>query len=460
MACVGTGEIPRALHDTLAGGIGSGRLSRRYSWMLSGWTTSAALPASANGTEFVTISVPDDFYAVRVGLVNINESPWVVRKIIACASAGLSDYFNPVDVTGLRRTADAWTALTFQNGGADCPSLVTEVTAPTVITVAGNSKDPSSGEASNATWTFSDWVPCTSIGADPISGMRVLMLRALVPGEQTVSFTNGAAEYLTGAPQHNKGYDYFVGGLKYGHDLVTEAAPASFPVEALRANRIVNGQMMCLIQVITRSTGIVGMVTGDSHQSGSSTKSEINNFLLQCLLPIGQASVGKIPVGIVNTAVGGANSQQFFPRLTALLRAVRPAFVMLPSWSANEGAGTSYASRTAEDVLFARMLLAADEVRDAGAVPIFMTPFPRDALFMTPSVLSPWLARREAILAMRMSGELVLDATLCLGEKMNRQFTGTYREGLSFDATHPNDAGHAIIADALTPIVRAIAGIS
>jgi hypothetical protein len=59
--------------------------------------------------------------------------------------------------------------------------------------------------------------------------------------------------------------------------------------------------------------------------------------------------------------------------MRALLDIVRPAFVMLPGWSYNDRVKETYASKAAEDILFARMILAADQVRSVGAVPIFMT---------------------------------------------------------------------------------------
>ena len=290
-------------------------------------------------------------------------------------------------------------------------------------------------------------------------GMRVLMLRALVPGDQTVCHTNGTMEGYSGQPGINKGYDYFVGGLKHDHDSVTIPAIVQAPPDALRANRLVNGPIMCLVQAMTRNAGIVGMVTGDSHQAGSTTIGEMYNFVTQCLLPIGQETVGSIPIGIVSTAVGGAVSRQMFPRLTALLQAVRPAFTVLPGWTANEHDGTPPPTRMAEDIVFARMLLAADEVRAAGAIPVFVTPLPVSPTFMTSETHARWLARRDTMLGMRASGELVIDGGELLSEQANGRLTGTYREGLSSDAVHPNQAGHAIIAVALTPIVRHIAGL-
>ena len=216
---------------------------------------------------------------------------------------------------------------------------------------------------------------------------------------------------------------------------------------------------MCLIQAMTRNAGIVGMVTGDSHQAGSTTIGEMYNFVTQCLLPIGQESVGSIPIGIVSTAVGGAVSRQMFPRLTALLKAVQPAFAVLPGWTSNEHDGTPPPTQMAEDIVFARMLLAADEVRAVGAIPVFVTPLPVSPVFMTSETHARWLARRDTMLGMRASGELVIDGGALLSDRTNGTLTGTYREGLSLDAVHPNAAGHAIIAAALTPIVRRIAGL-
>jgi lysophospholipase L1-like esterase len=429
--------------------------------MLNGWTTPVFVDQARSGTEFVTIGVPDDFHAVRVGLANVNASPWTVTKIIACASSSWNDYFTPTEGDRTVRPASAWSTLTFQNGGVDCSSLVTVPGARSDVIVAGNVVDRASGETSNPAWTFTDWVQCGSIGADTATSMRVLMLRALVPGEQTVTVTNGRMTEYSATPSVNKGYGYFLGGLKLGIDLVTNPADVSVPnmTSAMVAgNHLANGQMMCLVQVLTRKPGIVGMVTGDSHQAGTTTTSQINNFLLQCLRTFGHSTIGMLPISVVNTAVGGATSQQIFPRMTALLNAVQPTFVVMPCWTFNERDGELFATPRAEDHVFTRMLLAAEQVRAAGAVPIFVTPFPRDPFGMTPEVLMSWLARREATMAMREFGEVVLDVADLVGLVADGRFTGTYRDGLSLDLMHPNDAGHAIIAEALAPIVQNIVG--
>jgi hypothetical protein len=441
------------------------RRTRRYSWMFSGWTQASELVQGRCGTEFVTIGVPDDFYAVRIGLANITRFSWTASKIIACGSACWNDRFNPLDAAGVPRPSSAWSRVTFANGGADRASLVTAADAPSRIVVAAKTSDHDrdgdpGDDPSNPAWTFTDWVPCASLAADPATGMRVLMLRALLPDRQVITYTNGAMDEFAGRPELHAGYDYFLGGMCHGQDRVTDpayTAAENLPPDILVMNRIANGPVMCLIQVMTRHAGIVGLITGDSHHAGVATTSQINNFLLRCLLSFGHETKGRLPMGFVNTAAGGLTSVQFFPRMTALLQAVRPGFVVLPGWSYNETSEGIHANETAENQLFARMLLAADGVRQAGAVPIFVTPFPRDANSMTEAVRSVWLARRDSLLTLRCSGEIVLDATPLLGARTDGGFNGTYLDGLSIDEMHPNDAGHAAVAAALTPIVRRLA---
>ena len=434
--------------------------SHRYSWMLNGWMADKFLTPDGGGTEFVTIGVPDDFIAVRVGFANINRSPWVVRKVIACASASWNDLHNPIDSARVPRIAGDWSTLTFQNRGCDRSSLVTAAGAPKEIIIAENGADANSGETSNPTWTFTDWVPCASIGADPATGMRVLMLRALVPSGQLVTYAHGMLAGFGANAAINKGYHHFIGGMKWNADLVSDPPShvgSTITSDALEGNHIVYGQMMCLVQVLTRNAGIVGMVCGDSHQAGTSAMGGANNFVVQSLLGTGQTAIGTRPFGVVCTAVGGVASQQIFPRMLALLHAVQPAFVILPGWTFNERDGEPHANERAESIFLARLLLAVDEVRSAGSVPILVTPFPRDAASIGP-VLNVWSRQRETLLAMRASGELVFDATPLLGEARSGQLTGTYRDGLSSDAVHPNDAGHATLARAFIPFLRGING--
>ena len=425
------------------------RRSHRYSWMFTGWMVDRTLSEEEGGTEFVTIGVPDDFVAVRVGFANINRDAWTVRDMVACASSRWGDFFTPWEPGHGHRPPSAWSPVTFHNRGVDSATLVSRPEPASEIIVAGNKADPATGDASNPAWTFTDWVPCQSVGEDPATGMRVLMLRAFIPGGQTVTFTNGRLIEHTAAPLINRGYLHFVGGLKHGADWVRNREPLPDPgitTSVIDGNHLVNGQMMCLIQVMTRHAGIVGMVVGDSHQSGTGTSTGFNNFVARTMLDLGEGTKGKFPMGLASVAAGGIASAQFFPRMSALLHAVRPSFVVLPGWSANDRDGEVSANEHAENMVFTRMLMALDEIRDAGATPVLMTPFPRDPLFMNQDVMKVWRQRRAEILSFRDQGLFVIDAAEVLGSAENGELTGHYSTGLTSDSIHPNDSGHDRLA--------------
>jgi hypothetical protein len=440
------------------------RRGHRWSWMPSGWTGSVTLDAKAGGTTVLTIGVPDDFFAVRVGFANVTSTPFRITKAIACASASYGDYVNPTDATGNLRDDDAWVPLTFVNRGADDSRIVTITDAPTEIVVAGNAADFATGETTNPVWTFTDWVPLASLGPDPASGMRVLMLRALIPSGQTVTFANNSLREWRGDLSINHGYDVLVGGIKFGYDRVSSPTQSRHEATKLYIdNQLSSGSHFPLVQVLTRNAGIVGMTTGDSHHSGTSTSAVgLNSYLIQSLLPLGRRLAGQVPIGLVTTANGGLTSQQFFSRLDTLLPVVRPSFVVLPGWTFNERNGPAHADASANNVFASRLLASADLARSHGAIPIFLTPMPRDAASMTDAQVIPWRALRETILGMRAAGDYVLDVTPLLGSTTDGMLDGTYdpRLNVSTDNVHPNDAGHAAIATPLTELVREVCSLT
>jgi hypothetical protein len=400
------------------------------------------------GSHFLTIGCPDDFHAVRLGFANITPSAYVIPRIVVCPSTTWNDLVNP---TGGGRP----TVLTAALGGADDNRLVTATGAPHRLVVRGNTVDPSSGEAGVPEWSWTDWCSVTSAKADPKSGMRVLMIRHTVEHNgSAVTFTNGTFRGWAGQPAMNGGYEYYCGGVKHGSDRTgfEVANPNILPT-----NMVVNGSFIAAVQFLTRSAGIVGVTTGDSHHQGTGTTGSCNSYLAQTTIGLRRSDPNLGPFGWANCAVGGARSQQFFPYLSQLLRHVTPSYVVLPGWTANEPGPEDQADKAANDIFFARLLLAADAVRGSGAVPIWLTPFPRDAAFMTPSRLVAWRDLRQRILAMRAGGELVADATPVLGRAdRGGVLDGTYQPGTTEDGIHPNDQGHARIAALVSDMVRAL----
>ncbi len=109
------------------------------------------------------------------------------------------------------------------------------------------------------------------------------------------------------------------------------------------------------------------------------------------------------------------------------------------------------------DRFFARLLQAADMVRLNGAVPLWLTPFPRNSSFMTAERLAPWRALRQSILGLQTAGEIVADATAVLGNMTAGEYDGTYLPAMTSDQLHPNDNGHAAVADLLKPVIKSLA---
>jgi hypothetical protein len=423
------------------------RKTHRISWMISGWIRPDTLGPENGGTACLTLGCPGDFYAVRLGFANVTANPWTITKVIGRASSSFGDYVNP---TG----EGAWTPFTFAMQGRDDDRIVTRADAPTVITVAGNSEDPATGETANPAWTWTDWVPLKGDVPDPRTGMRVLMLRALVPPEQTVCVAHGQLRALTGNYALNKGFDYFVGGLKRNRDRVTAPVGPENAV-AWEHNGLANGSSIPIVQFMTALPGIVGIGTGDSHHQGTSTTAQFTSFLYRSMTRIGRERFGKTPVGMVNCAGGGLTSEQFFQRLEVLLGAVRPSFAVLPGWTFNDRTRGAPADSVAMERFLARAIRSAETCLAHGVTPIFLTPFPRNRDMMTPTQLAPWRRLRQTFFAMSRAGVVVFDATPLLGNERNGAFDGTYMESRTIDHMHPDDRGHDALAAAFGNLIAA-----
>jgi hypothetical protein len=423
--------------------------THRISWMISGWIGPVELGPDGGGTASLTIGCPDEFFAVRLGFANTTATAWIISKAIGCASSSFNDYVNP---TG----KGSWTPFTFVNKGADDDRLVTRPTNQVAINVSENTIDLSTGRTSNPAWTWTDWTPIRSVDPDPATQMRVLMLRALIPSGQTVCFANSQLRKLTGNAELNNNFDYFTGGIKFNFDKVTD--PSSSSNDATRTwldNQLASGSLFPIVQFLTKNAGIVGATTGDSHHQGTSTTEQMTNYLYRATTQLGNNYIGEIPFGMVNCAMGGLTSDEFFPRLLALLPAVRPSYVVLPGWSYNDRTGVAHADQSAIDLFSARLIQTVECCQQCGIVPILLTPLPRDAEAMTPGCLEPWRDLRQTILNLRRAGVIVIDGLPLLGAVDDGEYNGVYLSPMSDDGAHPNNSGHAAIAGELMSVLQA-----
>jgi hypothetical protein len=420
---------------------------RRYTWSPSQWFQTLVTPVGSGlyGTCCICVGCPDDFYAVRLGFANISNSPYEIPVIKACPSSAWNDYVNPTGGAN-------WVPLTFVNAGKDVDGVVTATGAPKTIVVAGNTADIATGGTSSPAWTFTDWVNINNVSPDAETAMRVLMIRFLVTNGATYTYAAGRLSGWTGNRPLNNGYDYFIGGYKFGADQVTD--PTIMDKSAAETNSPFDGTPCAMVQFITAHDGLVGMSAGDSMAQGTSTSTQFSNYLAQLVIDLGKTNVGSVPMGWTNCAVGGLASEQIFARLQTIIKIVRPSFVILPTWTYNELNGSINADRIACNLYLARLFQTVDIVRAAGAVPILISPCPRDGKTMGSEQVAAWKAVYDLMTTMAPD-EIVIDISTVLTDG---QLAGVFPNDSIYttDGVHPNDAGHALIASYIRPLLQAM----
>ena len=419
----------------------------RITWLPSSIFDTFQLPAAPPYTQLLTVGCADDFYAVRVGLANITRGAWRADRLIARPSTTWNDLANP--------TGDAeWVPLTFAHQGTDSATIASGPGLPTGLTVSGNQIDPGTGLTTNPAWTWTDWSPIRSLPrADAPDGHRVLMFRMLVPQGQMITYARGVYGAYAGDTALHGGFEHATG--KFDGDIVTNPVPVD-PEKTFRGQGI--NSIVC-VQYLTRNPGVTFMVTGDSHQIGTSTLTQFSSAVLYGVVAAGVPLVGRFPLGYVNCATGGATSAQYFARPRDLLPSVKPGVVILPGWTANDLPFATLDTDAVGDRFIAHLLLAAESCDDHGAVPIFLTPFPHDRTFMTDERTRSWNLLRETVMGFRANGRIVLDAATILGEQTGGALDGIYKPELTDDNVHPNDSGHRALATALTPLMAAVADL-
>jgi hypothetical protein len=232
-----------------------------------------------------------------------------------------------------------------------------------------------------------------------------------------------------------------------GRDIIVSIKPdadvASVPEPTVAGFVRWSSNPFYCVQYLSSTRGATVLWGGDSHFAGDTTPGGVDAFPLRSCLKI---STPDCPVAGANYAWGGSPSMIFLPILDRMLEACRPQFVVLQGWTANDGPAEASAIAYSDQIL----RLAA-KARQMGAFPIMSTRFPRNTLARNPDELrvTEWLRRRQLALSGREM--VVLDAAEVLDDPLR---PGTYRDGLSNDGVHPNDAGHAAVERLLTAALR------
>ena len=433
------GDVAASAADEQPDNRASKQLSRRtlVTWLPNSFLMKSLAPA---GTFCLTTGCSSDFRRVRVGMPSLGPAPFAFDRIAIRASDSWNDYFNPIG-TGqvcMLRAAPAVRDLDMDRD------------AEGQILVSSGPNRENDSRPLVAKWTWTEWVDIASGAPDPATDMRVLMVRGHSSSPQPLTFANGQFEDHRNRPDITCGFEHWIGGINNGRDLTDFSY---MDAATLLSNNPVNGTPFAAVQFDTLVAGIVGYTTGDSHQSGTTTQSQFNSFLIQYMSRLGQELVGLIPVGIATDACGGLRSDEFFAKTDALLDEVRPSFVVLPGCSYNDHVGQESAAEVNAQFLL-RLEGAARRAATTGATVMFLTPFPFGASRLTPELLASWRDCRAAIMARADLGEIVIDAAAILGTITHGELDCSYRPDLTTDGIHPNDFGHAALADALDAALR------
>lgn len=389
--------------------------------------------------------------------------PWTVELVKAVSSSTWNDYVLP---TG----GAAPITVTFGSAGADDPRVFFSGGLPTSITVAGNTTDLASGATDIPRITWSDWCPLPNQPADPNTGMRVVMLRALTLVAQTETYVNGTWSGYSGgnggSNTVNRGYDVFVGGYNSEDRVTTPFVDSSATPAAYIGNLPGNGSIFAVVQALTKNEGVTICQLGESKYMGPA----FLNWTLRSVGVMGSATIGKLPIGYCNAAVGGYDSAHTFGLARTLLPAVRPSIVNIPSYNGNENLlGLGYTDFFSQQVQYARTMEFLDFVRSIGAVPILPSPVPFVAAdgeqlpfgpLGTPAnpgfqaAFTAWKAFTAS------SGVPIFDIYSILGSNAHTLDPRYGNRAWSDDGNHASDAGHALLVQPYIDLILPILGIA
>lgn len=379
---------------------------------------------STNTTWASLLGLEADFDLVQLIYENYVSTPYTVGGAIIAPSAAANDGYYPVDGSG---AAQAWTQVTFNNGGADSPPAVTPggvttVTVPGVI----------SGSPPNAieSRVFSDWMPVSSLPRTDGGSLPLLMTRSYMATAFTAVVATPTAKLLTEWPTINSGRTiqcYYKSG-----NFVSNPAGFTTP----------NGpnQYLSIIGVrfYSRAKGIILLVGGDSLTQGLNSTSNHNGFGLQTAKLMSSAAR---PVSLVNVGYASQTSAAFYQNLMKAIDGFKPTVVTIPVLSPNDTQ-----DQTNADTAWASAQSVYAYAVSKGALPVLWTAFGDTALSGGTEAIR--VAQNQRV---RNSGLRYVDFDAVISDGASpARIKSAYNSG---DGRHLNDAGYGAEAAALKTLL-------
>jgi hypothetical protein len=182
------------------------------------------------------------------------------------------------------------------------------------------------------------------------------------------------------------------------------------------------------VEYLSRTLGVTAMICGDSIEMGQSTLTNQANFLARGSWWLWSRG---LRISAVNMAYGGKPSATFAPICRSAVRAFHPTMLMYPLWTPNDpwSGGRSQAQQQNAAALLAECVAP-------GCMAVAVTPAPQDRM------TAQYYAVRDAVRTMFLDhagAQKYLDLFTVYGDPAAGY--DRFREGMTSDGLHPNDAG-------------------
>lgn len=236
----------------------------------------------------------------------------------------------------------------------------------------------------------------------------------------------------------NEGFTFQAARAPSGDKVTTPGSLTTLTREAVNPITTVQGVIFSYNQKM-----YTVMPIGDSIWAGAND-GVTNNCSFSFKATARCRSAGKM-VSFFSAAIAGSTIQEINTRGQTFIAAVKPELVILPSYTINSTTTT----QANWDTQWQQVMDLADAQLSLGKRVILVTPLPNNSFNSTLNAFR--LIQRQRVIN---SGLPYVDVEAALVDVAAGN--GNWLAGLNADSTHPNPAGHEVIANLLQPVLNSL----
>jgi lysophospholipase L1-like esterase len=406
--------------------------NRLWNSVIPFWGVSEAPVQTIQLTSGIDFSLDGEFTGIQ--LIFANPGPTVtLPSVVFAPSASAASKTTPVDATG---APVPWTEST--QAGANGVTLA-------------------AGTPAQRTITLGDIMPVQSLPRTDGGLFSLLYVRETGPstGSWTPNYTTNIAGLLDLA-QYNIDNGGRTVELYYaGADFTEPEAVAEILTDANAA--LGSAFNYCIgVRYLSPNRVVTLMPCGDSLTAGFETKSGYNGFGLQTAVALSK----QMGIGVALAAHGfpAQVSADFAANAAAAIEALQPDIITFPIDSPNDYTGITQGSAAAAAAMVAmqqRALTIVDLALSRGILPVLLTPIPFGAYDTAANYGALRVQAGQFARLLTSRGALLLDAQAIISGYVPSasQLPTLPAQYTASDGAHLNDAGHALLAAALTALL-------